>query len=52
MILIIVDLLTGMSLKVLIKQSFIENNLDFDEFQLEVLVDEFLRKLIKIIVTL
>ena len=31
-------------LKVLIKQSFIENNLDFDEFQLEFLVDEFFKK--------
>ncbi len=31
-------------LKVLIKQSFIENNLDFDEFQLELLVEEFFKK--------
>ena len=31
-------------LKVLIKQSFIENNLDFDEFQLELLVQEFFKK--------
>jgi len=31
-------------LKVLIKQSFIENNLDFDEFQLEFLVEEFFKK--------
>ena len=35
-------------LKVLIKQSFIENNFDFDEFQLELLVEEFF-KAIKII---
>ena len=31
-------------LKVLIKQSFIENNLDFDEFQLDLLVEEFFKK--------
>ena len=31
-------------LKVLIKQSFIENSLDFDEFQLDFLVDEFFKK--------
>ena len=31
-------------LKVLIKQSFIENNFDFDEFQLELLVEEFFKK--------
>ena len=31
-------------LKVLIKQSFIENNLDFDEFQLDLLVEEFFNK--------
>ena len=31
-------------LKILIKQSFIENNLDFDEFQLDLLVEEFFKK--------
>ena len=31
-------------LKVLVKQSFIENSLDFDEFQIELLVDEFFKK--------
>ena len=31
-------------LKVLIEQSFIENNLDYDEFQLELLVDEFFKR--------
>ena len=31
-------------LKILIKQSFLENNLDYDEFQLDLLVDEFFQK--------
>ena len=31
-------------LRVLIEQSFIENNLDFDEYQLDFLVDEFFRR--------
>ena len=31
-------------LKVLIQQSFYENNLDYDEFQLDLLVDDFFRK--------
>ena len=33
-----------LELKVLIEQSFIENNLDYDEFQLELLVDEFFKR--------
>ncbi len=31
-------------LKILIEQSFIENNLDYDEFQLDLLVDEFFKR--------
>ncbi len=31
-------------LKVLIQQSFIENNLDFDQFQLDLLVEEFFKR--------
>ena len=31
-------------LRILIKQSFTENNLDYDEFQLDLLVDEFFQK--------
>ena len=31
-------------LRILIKQSFSENNLDYDEFQLDLLVDEFFQK--------
>ncbi len=31
-------------LKVLVKQSFIDNSLDFDEYQIELLVDEFFKK--------
>ena len=31
-------------LKILIEQSFLENNLDYDEFQLDLLVDEFFRR--------
>ena len=31
-------------LKILIKQSFIENNVDFDDFQLDFLVEEFFKR--------
>ena len=31
-------------LKILIKQSFIENSLDFDEFQLDLLVEDFFKR--------
>ena len=31
-------------LKILIEQSFLENNLDYDEFQLDLLVDEFFKR--------
>ena len=31
-------------LKILIEQSFLENNLDYDEFQMDLLVDEFFKR--------